>query len=494
MTKYVNVIPEVHADIAKVYGFLINEFMNNFGKEKSRALEDYVLEGSSLRKFGKLGRLKTLVRVDCTYHLLGESNKQITFLLKYRAPSKKNLPLLLRRDSKGRAREYRDYKVLEGISSVPRAFIIEDILEKQQDLSEEEAAKIIKELKVFPRSIILEYVGNYTLDKKLKTEYGFERKDARKQVIEDVLEHILDFEIEATQRARNYTVSGNGLGGLFDERSMDERILDYIRALIGEDSVDNLPEDLKRELLRTYASTKEDYEKVIGAPVVCHGDLTTSNIIIGKSDSSEKQKYYFVDYQLKWRDSIIEIASLLSSPGVNLGPSEWEDIARKFKILGIKKMGGVPIIKRSMSSALKKLMHLEPTMELKDDVEKAVLGSLHRMILHYSLRNSAIISDGQRFDEGRKYKDRKEEKIYRGDEERDMVEMEVNIRSALDNLINSPERLGLTQEEAALYNDFRKILDENVWRKSHKEQGKEDNKLRKPSSKTRIGKTYKSKI
>jgi len=64
---------------------------------------------------------------------------------------------------------------------------------------------------------------------------------------------------------------------------------------------------------------------------------------------------------------------------------------------------------------------------------------------------------------------------------------------ALEKLINEPERLGVTQEDAALYKDFRKLLYEIGALKGAEETDKENPVQKKPLH-TKIATMYRTRI
>ena len=428
-----NVIQNAQYDLRKVQSALIRKFTGE---------NNFEVEGSHVTRLAN-GTLKTLIGVDCEYSVSGNVEKRdLRLSVKYWEPVKKRVPPLLRRDARGREREYRDYLSLAGVSSIPKVYLIEEIL-KEQGLNEKEIKEFMEDLKIFNRAIVLGFVGNVSLNSALR-----EKKDgeARKKTIEGVLESIVDFEAEATMRGPRND------GSHFDERPMEARAPDYMRAIRGLDKVNKLPEDITEMLEKCYAPIGNSYDNMKN-PVVCHGDLNTSNIILGN-----KGEYYFIDPKLKWRNPTVDLGCLLSSPGVLLGPKEWEDLAQKFKLLGIRKTGAVSRLKwyyelaQKIADSVKRITKREvvkSSLGIDEDIEKSMLYFLYQQILHNSFRNLAIITEMDRLFPG----------MYRGNSYNDRAEMGENMLRSSDILVNQPERLGVTQEEAALYDSFRKLME-----------------------------------
>lgn len=370
--------------------------------------------------------LKTMIEVRCQYKLPEGAQEEIKFLIKHREPFSyhSHIPALLRRDSKGREREFENYEFLRGIPSVPRAYLMEKIL-GASGMKPREVYETMRELKVLSNSIILELRGGSTFREVLKNT-------EREKAVRDIIEPLVDFQIEATKRSAG---RGESMRSRLRERQMKTKIVDYVRGAAGLDNVVDIPIELRKEIIINYAPTISEYDHPIQTPVTCHGDFTPTNIIAGD--------FSFVDPQLKWRDSLIDISCLLASPGIALSTEIKEDIAISFKLLSASKSSGLVAM---VEGKLPRLLRVQAGSVLVADMQRKIRGAHNKMELHYAIRNLAIIRDLEDFPG-----------MYKGSGStlQDTAEMKSNIVDAFGRLINHPEELGLKQEEAECYERFK---------------------------------------
>jgi len=423
---------ELYADLGKLFVPLVKHFKPEEGEVNHK--------GSTIDEIDDRP-LKSIVKIGCKYVNQKGEEKTVEFLLKCRKKPDTSLPPLLRRDEKGRDREFRYYTLLEGTSGIPKAYTIEKIIAEQEKIKPEEALEKVKKmrLKVFQRSIIFDYLGNETLRDKLE-EKSVRDRVGRRDVIEGVLDKLLDFQNETTQRSTTWSIDANGLGGLFEERTMKERGLDYASVLKDLKSSKSLEKKESERIVEIYNNIAEAYNRGIGNPVICHGDLTPSNIVVGK-----ERKLYFIDPKLKWRDSMVDLCSLVSSPGVNLFPEDWEYLAKKLVISGLQKKGAT-VENRGV------VLFGSKEIGLKEETEKLILNTLYKEVLHYSIRNYTVARASESFEE------EASKRLYKGNIIQTINEMRYKVGVSLYELINSGDRLGMTNEESKLYADFKEIF------------------------------------
>jgi len=382
------------------------------------------------------GTLKKMIDVTCGYTLPNSLSGEVRFLLKYREPVTEDMPLsaLLRRDSKGRLREFEYYKFLEGIPSLPRAYLIEEIL-KEKGIRPRDINDYVRGLEVLLNSVILELRGGQTLSKSLRETAVSETK-GREKIIRSISEPLVDFQIAATRRSAGRLLSSDVSKSTFPERKMGVQIIDYVRGAAKMREVKEIPIERRREIVEHYAPTIFEYSHPVQIPLVCHGDLTPTNILVGNGTS-------FVDPQLKWRDSLIDMSSLLASPGVILDTND-EDIAIEFKVISASKTSGlIPTFK----GRIPKLLRFGTRSCFVEDMQKGIRGAHNKLKLNYSLGSLAVINDLA-----------ESPGVYRGSPPQDTVEMRCNTADSLDRLINHTEELGLRQEDSDCYDKFREDL------------------------------------
>lgn len=420
------VISGFHREISnpQLYSFLVDYFrLDKMTSYPSK------LEVSVFSTF----MLKAILAITFCYKS-ARGDQCMRFMIKYRIPMNGSLPDRLKRDVENMGREFQTYHFLEGISGIPKATTLEEIL-FSQGISEVEVQNLFNRENwgYLPNSIIIHYVEGDTLMNRLK---GMSNNDKVK-LIKEILSAVVDFQNAASSRASRLTSTSSDSKvsalNLFKERSMDTRITHYIQALVGNIDGENKAkvDDLSIRAVKAYKPVADYYYEEIRSdrPAICFGDLTTTNLILND------EKFFFVDPQLKTNDGLLDVACLLSSNGVNLTPKEWEEIAKEFRVVQAKKMGIVS------SGWGKKL-------ELNEDAKKNSLRLFYNFMLHFSLRNLAMATDYHRF----------LPEAFRWNTLEAIRELSYNVGNALDSLLTKD--FGLTERDIRNYSDLRTILSE----------------------------------
>jgi len=405
---------------------IVNSLLQNIPGDK------YAFGETSVKLLRDISALSVLANATIQFEVEGKKDRVET-IIKYYDFRDNNLPKgYLRAGDKPEDKPwkltYDTYDFLKGINHVPKVFHYD-------------AKK---------RIIFMEYVGSTSLEEKLegcKTEQ--EKIDIfKKQIIPPLVE----FQTDATEKLTEVGIIETGktekeininpsISRLFKERMMEERVIDYLRAIKGFGNTDDLSEGLRNMLVKTYNTIDSAYEREW---CVCHGDLNTTNVIF-----NERGEIYFIDPKLKLRNPITDLANISACPGIDFEPDKWKELVEEFRLREIERMGAELKIKQRFRG--------KPKVYIQEEVIKNSYENFLKCMIHYSFRRLAKDADASRFLPIKYNQWINERKSFKDSN----TQMKKNITTALDELISN--RQHYTDEEADNLRTLKSLFEREIF-------------------------------
>jgi hypothetical protein len=189
---------------------------------------------------------------------------------------------------------------------------------------------------------------------------------------------------------------------------------------------------------------------------ISHGDLMPANIRVAEKNGRE---YFIIDPKIKIRQPVLDVASLVTSPGVGLDVQDWEMLVMRFREALNEKRGyephfDIPLLSRLLGNGRLKIPQAKISKPVEE--ERRIFGISLMGAVHEPLKKIGKARDTQRF-----FPEKYEEWIserscfkYLYDEERE------NIKKAIDELIADSEEYGV---EKGRFVELRKLLFDEQW-------------------------------
>jgi len=174
--------------------------------------------------------------------------------------------------------------------------------------------------------LVLQQIGDETFAEDALSYRG----DSLRYLLQRIFPYISRFQINTTKalgRLVEKDIAQEKFFSIFGRRPSALRILDYLRAVKGKQSIDELDKNLKKAVLDNSIPVRKIYTPRKDSFRVTHGDLISKNIIFKEN---EKQQYGFIDADPCITSPVLDLSTLLASPGIELRPSDWKALTDLF--------------------------------------------------------------------------------------------------------------------------------------------------------------------